>query len=269
MVIITISRGSYTKGREIAERVAAELGYECLSRDLLLEASAQFNIPEIHLVRALHDAPSVLERYRHGRERYVAFIENAFLEHVRHDGVVYHGLAGHFFLRGVRHGLKVRVIADFEERVRLEMERERIDERTARATLKKDDFERRRWALALYGADTVDPILYDLVINVGNMTLDCAAAVVCHAARTPCFATTPESQRVIDDLVLASRVRVAVVDLAPEARVLATGGVVEVEVEAPAGDEAAVAARVEALARSVDGVAELRVSTLPPHASRG
>jgi hypothetical protein len=211
----------------------------------------------------------VLERYRHGRERYVAFIENAFLEHVRHDGVVYHGLAGHFFLRGVKHGLKVRVIADLEERIRLEMEREQVDEGTARETLKKDDFERRRWALALYGVDTVDPILYDLVINVGNMTLDCAVAVVCHAARTPCFATTPESQRALDDLVLASRVRVAVVDVAPEARVRASGGEVEVEVEAPAGGGAAVVARVETLARSVDGVAELRVITHCPHPSRG
>jgi hypothetical protein len=33
--IITISRGSYSKGREIAEKVAERLGYECLSRDLL------------------------------------------------------------------------------------------------------------------------------------------------------------------------------------------------------------------------------------------
>jgi hypothetical protein len=84
------------------------------------------------------------------------------------------------------------------------------------------------------------------------------------AARTPCFATTPESQRALDDLVLASRVRVAVVDSAPEARVQAASGVVEVEVEAPAGGEAVVVDRVEALARSVDGVAKLRVNTRPP-----
>ena len=263
MAIVTISRGSYTKGREIAERVAATLGYECLSRDVLLEASAHFNIPEIHLVRALHDAPSVLDRFRHGRERYVAFIENAFLEHVRRGDVVYHGLAGHFFLRGIKHALKVRVIADLEERIRLEMERQRVDEHTARETIKKDDFERRRWGLALYGMDTVDPILYDLVINVGNMALGCAVEVICHAARTPCFAATPESQRALDDLMLASRVRLAVVDCAPEARVEAAGGVVSVAVAAQPGEQEAVVAKVERLARAVDGVAELRVSTHP------
>ena len=62
MSIITISRGSYSKGREIAEKVARKLNYECLSRDIVLEASEEFNVPEIKLVRAIHDAPSMLEK---------------------------------------------------------------------------------------------------------------------------------------------------------------------------------------------------------------
>jgi hypothetical protein len=39
MAIITISRGSYYRGREVAEKLAAKLGYECISREILLEAS--------------------------------------------------------------------------------------------------------------------------------------------------------------------------------------------------------------------------------------
>ena len=101
MSIITISRGSYSKGKEVAEEVAQTLGYECVSREILLEASEHFNIPEIKLVRALHDAPSILERFTYGKERYIAYITAAFLEHVHQDNVVYHGLAGQFFLKGV------------------------------------------------------------------------------------------------------------------------------------------------------------------------
>ena len=77
-------------------------------------------------MRALHDAPSVLERFTYGKEKYLAFFEAAFLEHVRKDNVVYHGLGGHFFLKKVNHVLKVRILADLEDRVRLEMEREKI-----------------------------------------------------------------------------------------------------------------------------------------------
>ena len=97
MAIITVSRGSYSKGRELAEKVAQRLGYECISREVLLEASKEFNIPEIKLVRAIHDAPSILDRFVYGKEKYVAFIQAAICRHLKNDNVVYCGLAGHFF----------------------------------------------------------------------------------------------------------------------------------------------------------------------------
>jgi len=263
MAIITISRGSYSKGKEIAEKVADKLGYECIFRALLLEASEQFNIPEIRLVRALHDAPSVLERFTYGKERYIAFIENAFLEHVRKDNVVYHGLAGHFFLRGVAHGLKVRVMADLEDRVRWEAERENITLDEARHLLKKDDFERRRWALALYGIDTRDPVLYDLVVNIGNMSVDCAVQMIVHASQTPCYRTTPESQQALDGLVLASRVKVAIINEWPEVRVSSAEGVAYVDVEAPLSQEEKVREDITAVAMTVSDVREVRVNVRP------
>ena len=72
MPIITISRGSFSKGKEVAEKVAGFLGFECISREILLEASEHFNIPEIKLTSALHDAPSILQRFTYGKERYLA-----------------------------------------------------------------------------------------------------------------------------------------------------------------------------------------------------
>jgi cytidylate kinase len=263
MAIITVSRGSYTKGKEIAEKVADKLGYECIYRALLLEASEQFNIPEIRLVRALHDAPSVLDRFTHGKERYVAFIENAFLEHVQKNNVVYHGLAGHFFLRGVDHGFKVRIIARLEDRVAWEMDREKISRAAAQQILKKDDYERRQWALSLYGIDTRDPVLYDMVLNIGNMSVDCAVQMICDASQGPCFKTTPESERALRDRLLASRVKIAVINEWPEVRVSASEGVVFVDVEAPLAQEEIVRAEIAELAETVPDVKEVRVNVRP------
>ena len=112
MPIITISRGSYSRGKEVAEKLAQDLGYECISRDILLQASNEFNLPEIKLIRALHDAPSVLDRFTYGKERYVAYIRSALLTYAQQDNLVYHGLAGHFLLQGIPHVLKVRILAD-------------------------------------------------------------------------------------------------------------------------------------------------------------
>ena len=70
MPIITISRGSYSKGKEIAEKVAERLGYLCLPREVVLkEASQKHRIPEVTLARAVHDAPSILERLGYKKEK--------------------------------------------------------------------------------------------------------------------------------------------------------------------------------------------------------
>ena len=205
MSIVTISRGSYSRGKEVAEKLAKTLGYECISREILLEASEKFNIPEIKLIRAVHDAPSVFERFTHGKERYVAYLKAALLKHVQKDNVVYHGLAGHFFLQEIPHVLKVRISADLEDRIAEEMRRENISADEARATIKKDDEARRRWGLYLFGADTWDPSLYDLVIHIKTkaLSVDDAVNLILCAVEMPCFQTTPESQKVLDNLVLA------------------------------------------------------------------
>ncbi|MGD0828638.1 MAG: cytidylate kinase-like family protein, partial [Desulfobaccales bacterium] len=163
MPIITISRGSYSRGKEVAEKLAQALGYQCLSRDILLEASERYNIPEIKLIRAIHDAPSILGRFSYEKETFVSYLRAALLRQVQKDNVIYHGLAGHFLLQGIPHVLKVRIIADLEDRVQEEMKREKISAEEARRILQKDDEERRKWSKHLYGIDTWDPSLYDLV----------------------------------------------------------------------------------------------------------
>jgi cytidylate kinase len=233
MALITISRGSYSKGKEIAEKVAEKLGYDCIARDAIIEASKEFNIPEIKLVRAIHDAPSILKRFTHGKQRYLGYLQVALLERFQKDNVVYHGLAGHFFLKGVSHLLKVRIIADMESRVKLEMERERISKEQAERILKNDDKERRRWSENLCGIDTWDPSLYDLVLHIKKITVDDAVNIICHTVRLKHFQTTPESQELIDDLLIAARVKAALFDLKPDIEVSVKNGTISIETTIP------------------------------------
>jgi hypothetical protein len=220
MPIITISRGSYSYGKEVAEKLCAKLGYECVSREIILEASEHFNTPEIKLVRAIHDAPSILNRFTYGKERYIAFFREALLHYVQKDNVIYHGLAGHFFVQGVSHVLKVRIIADLEDRVAEEMRRrEWISAEEARKALIKDDEERRRWSQHLYGIDTLDPSLYDLVIHIKAFTTDDAVEIISQAAMRPCFQATPESRKAIDTLYVAAQVQASLVEEIPSATV--------------------------------------------------
>ena len=254
MSIITISRGSYSRGKEVAEKVAVALGYECISREILLEASEQFNIPEIKLVRAIHDAPSILERFTYGKEKYVAYLKAALLKHVQKDNVVYHGLAGHFFLQGIPHVLKVRIVADLEDRIAEEMKRENLSAAEARHILKKDDDERRRWSIRVFGMDTWDPMLYDMVLHIKAIKVNDAVELILQAAKLSCFRTTPPSQKILDDQTLAARVQAALVEEFPTARVSAKDGELFVAIKGNLTEEQEIIARVRRIASHVAGI---------------
>ncbi|MBW1934257.1 MAG: cytidylate kinase-like family protein [Deltaproteobacteria bacterium] len=263
MGIITISRGSYSKGKEIAEKLAQNLGYQCVSRDILIEASESFNVPEIKLIRALHDSPSVLERFTYGKERYISYIRKALLEHVAKDNVIYHGLAGHFFLKGVPHVLKVRIIANMEDRVKEEMKREKISEKEARYILRKDDEERRKWGLYLYGIDTSDASLYDVVLHIDNLGVDDAVEILAGMAKRPCFQTTPESKKILSDLLLAARAHAALVNEFPTAEVTSRDGVVYVNVKGTMIRDSSASEKVVKLLNRVEGIKEVKANVVP------
>lgn len=263
MSIITISRGSYSRGKEIAERVAQELGYECIGRDVLIEASEQFNVPEIKLVRAIHDAPSILNTFTYGKEKYIAYIQSALLKHLQRDNIVYHGLAGHFFLKGVSHVLKVRIIADMEERIQEEMKREGIPEKDAVRILKSDDKERRKWSQHLYGIDTSDPSLYDLLLHIRKIRVNDAVDIICHTMGREHLKTTPESQRAMDDLVLAAEVKAALVDMKPDIETTCESGIVHVRTRAGESKEVELTQKMQEIAKGVTGVKEVKVHVHP------
>jgi len=267
MSIITIARGSYSKGKEIAERLAERLGYECISREILLEASEDFNIPEVNLVRALHDSPSVLDRFTYGKERYIAFIRSALLEHLKNDNIVYHGLAGHFFLMGIPHVMKVRIIANVDNRIREEMRRESISEQKARHILHKDDDERRKWALYLYGIDTWDPKLYDIVLHVDNLGIDDVVDILAYSIAHPCFRTTEESKLLIHDLSIAAKAEAVLVEKFPTVKVVSKDGMVYVTVKSSASRNDKVQEEVNSLLTNIEGIKEVRTeikTTLVP-----
>jgi cytidylate kinase len=258
MPIVTISRGSYSRGKEVAEKLARKLGYDCVSRDILLEASAEFNIPEIKLVRALHDAPTVLERFIHGKERYLSYLRSALLHTVLKDNVVYHGLAGHYFLQDIPHVLKVRIIADIENRVKEEMRRENISAADARHVLEKDDEERRKWGLQIYGIDTWDPNLYDMVLNVTRLKVEDAVDIISEAIKKPAFKTTPTSQKILCDLALSANVLANLITIAPKVNVRSEDGVVVItNTDSALSLTSDLISEIKEIARKVEGVKEV------------
>lgn len=255
MPIITISRGSYFHGKSIAEKLAAKLNYSCLSRDEIIDNLDEFHLPEIKLMRGINDAFSVLDRFPHGKQRFITAIRSAILEKFLAGNVVYHGLVGHHFVREISHVLKVRIIADTERRVESEMEREKISEEKARYVLKKDDEERRKWAMFLYGIDLAGPEAYNLVIRIGHLSEDDAVNIIVSAAGLTSFQETDESKAALADAALRALVIRKLFDF-PHAGVAAKNGQLRVTLKVPEEQQSIIQGRVSQILDSISGIKE-------------
>lgn len=211
-------------GKAVAVELAERLEYECVSREVLLQASDRFNIPEMALEHAIKDAPSLLDRFTGGRPSYLAYAQSTLARHVQGDDVVYHGLAGHLLLRNVGHVLKIRVVADRRSRIEVVRKRDGVSAKAADALITRLDNQRRKWTRSLYGLDPWDPTLYDMLLNVSRFDVGGVVDMIVRAAEMKQFATTKDSQRQMDDLVLATHVKAALVEDFHEVRVSSHNG---------------------------------------------
>jgi cytidylate kinase len=208
MCVITISRGSFSGGKMLAECLASAIGYRCLDRETVAERAAASGIAQEELLDALLKPPSFLERFKHKRYQYLALFQAALAEEVRTGKVIYHGNAGHLLLKGASPVLKVRVIAPIEKRLAMLQERLKMSRNEALDYIQKVDHDRQSWTRFLYGVNWEDPSLYDLVVNLDVIGIPEACEIVSTAARQQkCFAFVGECQREMEDLAIGSRVR--------------------------------------------------------------
>jgi cytidylate kinase len=214
MAIITISRGSYSMGKAVAQKVADKLGYTIISRDLLFKASDRFHVSQKTLEKAIHDAPGIFERYSHTKEIYLAYIRSTLTEMVAGGNVVYHGLAGHLLLNRLSHVLKIRITANLGGRVQRKM-KEGFSESQARSRILADDAQRRKWTKKIYNADPRDGSLYDMVICIDKLSIDDAVDFICQSASKNAFKFTKERLRQCRDMVLACNMKAALVENFP------------------------------------------------------
>jgi cytidylate kinase len=208
MSVITISRGSFSGGKLLAECLAKRLGYRCIDRDVIVEKAAASGVSQKELHEAMLRPPTFLERFTHRKYLYLTLMQAALSEEVRTGRAVYHGNAGHLLLESGGPVLRTRIIAPRKFRIGMARKRLRLTESEAIDYISKTDQGRKKWAHYLYGVDWSDPALYDIVINLEYITIPEACETIATLVKAQsCFDFGPECQEVMDDLATASRVK--------------------------------------------------------------
>jgi cytidylate kinase len=206
MPIITIYQGASGNGQELAEAVAAALGYRCWGRAELVEAARRYGIIELKLNEILKNASQQWEHLSPDFGRYRIASQAALCEAVLGGMLVYHGHSGHELLQGIGHVVKILLTAPMDYRIEQVKARQNVTEEEARRYIEITDEARSRRLMAMFGVDWRDPTRYDLVLNLGHMSLESAKRIIVEAAQLEEYQPTALSEQQFENLSLAARV---------------------------------------------------------------
>lgn len=78
--------------------------------------------------------------------------------------------------------------------------REKVTHEEASRMIRKDDEQETEMEPHLYGIDSSDPSLYDLVIHIKRLRTADAADIICEAVWRKCFEPDAESVKAMNDV---------------------------------------------------------------------
>jgi cytidylate kinase len=210
MAVITISRRYGSGGDEIAGRVCQLLKYRYFDKALMAGVAAEMGLAaeeivdlseDIHEVRGFlerlfsssrkvtqleaipEDRPgSVIEVVKKLDEaQSIALIQNMIQAAHEEGNVVIVGRGGQAVLRDKPDVLHVRVEAPLDDRVQRLYDRANYSLGGAQDAAIKHDRASADYLKRFYKIDWSDPLLYDLVLNTGRLTVEAAAQLIVRA----------------------------------------------------------------------------------------
>ncbi len=185
MDVVTISRQLGSQGFEIAQALAAEMGYRLVWRELINQAAIRAGAPEVALavideLNLLGICPSPEKC-----QAYIEAVAKVIHELADEGRIVIVGRGGQLILRGHPNALHVRIVAPLEVRVERLAASKSIPAKAALAQIKASDRTRRLYFQKFYQADWDDPELYDLTINTARIFPASAVGLIHRALTLP------------------------------------------------------------------------------------
>jgi cytidylate kinase len=259
MTVIALTQEMGSLAKDVAARVAGELGLALMRHEVVDSVSTRMHVPTSLINRLREGQAGTIERMRADRTSLAVYMTEEVLEAAARGTGVLRGGGATMLLRAVPHVVRVRVTRPFAQRVAWLQERLGTDDvDAAEEEVRRSDRAHAARMHAQFGVTWGDPLLYDLVLNTERLSVESCAAQIVALARRPEFAETEASRTMLQNLALDARVRAALradeatreVDVtvaSDRGRVVLTGMVL-------AADEAPAAARVAAAVPGVSAI---------------
>ena len=183
MGVITFSREPCSGGTQVAEAVAAELGYRVVGKKTIEEVLIQYGF--VGLRDAYDSKPNFWTRFDDETRQIVAMFDRVVLAMAKAGGVVIMGRGAFKVLERYRDALHVRIKSPFDSRVDTFMKRYgKTDRSVAETALREADKLRASYLETHYGVRKDSCAGFDLVIDTGKISPSAAVPLVIGASRS-------------------------------------------------------------------------------------
>ncbi len=213
MAIITVSREMGTGAYQIASEVAQRLKYTLIDGPRIKSLAVKYGLTPEMLELVDEKPPSYVTAEDRKRAAALNSIELIILELARKGNVVIYGRGGQDLLKDCRNILRLRFIADFEERVERFAEREWIDPDMARSLIRRSDHQRGGFIHFYFDRDWRESNNYDLVFNTSRLSEATIVECIIATTREPSFKESDKSgAAIIDSVILSKKIETALLN---------------------------------------------------------
>lgn len=182
---ITVSKSEGSLGVKVARLVAERLGWTAYDREIVETIARKGHVREKvlasldeRLVGDLHNYSALMSVKGYpGATVFVKDLMTVVTALGRNGKAVLVGRGGQFLLKP-DYGIRVRVDAPLDLRVKRYARQARIARDEARRRVRRTDRQRSAWARRYFRAELDDPLRYDLVINTEEITPEQAAELI-------------------------------------------------------------------------------------------
>jgi cytidylate kinase len=203
MALITLTRGSLSTAFQLAEKLAAQLNFKILHREIAIKHAEKYGIHETGIGEAgfmEKQPPQFWDRYAAERRRYLICLKAAIMDFMSGDNVIYCGHMGQFLLSDLPRLLRIRIDASLKTRTEILVKESKFTEDEARRHIADIDLKRQKWIRFLYDVNFYDPLNYDMILNRDKLTVDSMASIISNAIEKPEYKIDSQAKKEIKDV---------------------------------------------------------------------
>jgi len=213
MAVITISREMGTGAYHIAEELARKLKYTLVDGERISACAQKYGLASDMLQMVDEKPPSYITAEDRKRAAALNTVELILLDFARKGNVILYGRGGQDLMKGCGNVLRLRFIAEFEERVERFAEREWIDPDLARSMIRRSDHQRGGFIHFYFDRTWNDPLGYDMTFNTSRLSQESIVESIISCVKDPGLKESEKgAAEQIDNTILMKKIETALLN---------------------------------------------------------